>query len=56
MKPQAEHLPKPTYWPFFFAIGTTLIAWGLITSWIVSGVGAVMLFVSTLGWIKDVSE
>jgi hypothetical protein len=49
-------LPKPTYWPFFFALAMTTFAWGLITSWIVTGVGGAVLLVSTVGWMKEVSK
>lgn len=49
-------LPNPTYWPFFFALSITAIAWGLITSWIVSAMGALVLVVSTVGWAKEVSK
>jgi hypothetical protein len=27
---QPEELPKPTYWPFFLALGVVLIFWGYI--------------------------
>jgi hypothetical protein len=33
-KAQPEELPKPTYWPFFLALGVVLIFWGILTSWI----------------------
>jgi hypothetical protein len=32
-KAQPEELPKPTYWPFFLALGVVLIFWGILTSW-----------------------
>lgn len=49
-------LPGPTYWPFFFALAMAALAWGLITSWVVSAVGGVVLLVSTVGWMKEVSK
>ena len=51
----SKELPKPTYWPMFFALGTTVIAWGLLTSWIVIAAGACVLVVSIVGWLKEVS-
>jgi hypothetical protein len=48
-----ERLPRPTYFPAGLAMGTTFIAWGLITSVVVFFVG-VSLFVAALaGWITD---
>jgi hypothetical protein len=49
-------LPKPTYWPFFFALAMTTFAWGLITNWVVSAIGALVLLVATIGWMKEVSR
>jgi hypothetical protein len=49
-------LPQPTYWPFFFALSITTLAWGLILNWIVCLVGGVVLFASTIGWMKEVSK
>lgn len=51
-----NRLPEPTYWPFFFALSMTLLAWGLITNLVLSGIGAVVLLVSTIGWMKEVSK
>lgn len=50
------NLPKPTYWPFFFALSITALAWGLITSLLLSAIGGVVLLVSTIGWMKEVSK
>jgi len=55
MNKLSQNVPKDTYWPFFFALAVTTIAWGLITSWIVSVVGAIVLVISVIGWIGDIS-
>lgn len=49
-----EELPKPTYWPFFLAFGVVLLFWGILTSWIVSGIGLVMFCVALTGWILEI--
>ena len=49
-------LPRPTYWPMFVGLSITAIAWGLITSWIVSAIGGSVLLVSMIGWMKEVSR
>lgn len=47
-----EQLPEPTYWPLFLAIGITFIGWGLISFWIISVGGAIVLIISLVGWIN----
>jgi hypothetical protein len=48
------HLPSPTAWPILLAIGVTLIAGGLISSDIVSIVGALIAVASCVGWFRQV--
>lgn len=48
-----EHLPRPTYFPAGLAMGTTFIAWGLITSVVVLLVGVALFIASLAGWITD---
>lgn len=48
-----EHLPRPTYFPAGLAMGTTFIAWGLITSLVVFLVGVGLFIASLAGWITD---
>jgi len=52
--PQPEHLPAPTYWPAVMAFGTTMLLWGVVTSWIISGVGLVLFALALVGWIGDI--
>lgn len=49
-----EHLPAPTFWPAGFALATTFIFWGLITSWVVLATGLVIFVGSLAGWIHDI--
>lgn len=53
-KAQPEELPKPTYWPFFSAFGVVLMFWGILTSWIITGIGFILFGVALTGWIVDV--
>lgn len=46
----AIQLPAPTYWPFIFAFGLTLLFAGVVTHWIVSAVGLVLSVRGVLGW------
>jgi hypothetical protein len=53
-KPSAEPLPKPTAWPATLALSITFLLWGLISSLIISGIGAVVFAVALTGWIGDI--
>lgn len=48
------HLPSPTAWPILLAVGMTLIAGGLISSDIVSIVGALLAVAACVGWFRQV--
>lgn len=48
-----QDLPKPTYWPFFLAFGTTFFLWGLLGNAIFSFIGLVIFIIALAGWISD---
>ena len=52
VKAKPEVLPKPTYWPFFLALGLMFLGWGLLTTWIISVAGFIVFVVSLVGWIN----
>ena len=49
---QPAHLPEPTFWPFFMAIGLTFIGWGLISTWLIAVGGLIVFIISLVGWIN----
>ena len=51
-KAKPEILPKPTYWPFFLAMGLVFIFWGLLTTWVILVTGAIIFVISLIGWIN----
>ncbi len=51
-KAAPDHLPKPTYWPFFMATGLMFTGLGLLTSWIISLTGGLVFFISLFRWIN----
>jgi hypothetical protein len=51
-KAKPEHLPKPTYWPFFLAMGLAFIFWGLLTTWVILVTGGIIFVISLVGWIN----
>jgi hypothetical protein len=51
--PAHPALPRPTYWPAALAFGITLLAWGLITTPLISIVGVLVICVAIGGWIGE---
>jgi hypothetical protein len=51
---QPAHLPRPTYAPAMLALGNTLLLWGLLTTWIISAVGAGLSALGLALWLADV--
>lgn len=52
--PDSIEMPAPTAWPFITAFGIALVAAGLVTHFVVSIVGAVILLRGAIGWWRDV--
>ena len=52
VKAKPEHLPKPTYWPFFLALGLVFAGWGLLTTWLISAAGLLVFVISLINWIN----
>jgi hypothetical protein len=52
--PSSVQIPAPTVWPFVFAFGLTLVFAGLLTSVVVSIVGAILSIPAAAGWFRDV--
>jgi hypothetical protein len=51
-KAKPEILPRPTYWPFFLALGLVFIFWGLLTTWVVLFAGILIFVTALVGWIN----
>jgi hypothetical protein len=52
--PHPEVMPRPTFWPAALAFAVTFLLWGIVTSPIITIVGAILLVVSLSGWIGDI--
>lgn len=48
-----SRLPQPTYWPAVLALGITFLAWGIVTSLVISAVGLVLFALALAGWIGE---
>ena len=49
------HLPSPSYWPLVAALGFPLLGYGVLYSWWVVGLGAVVMLVGLYGWALEPS-
>ena len=49
--PLPQDLPHPTYMPAVFALGIIFLLWGIVSSFIVSLVGAVLIGIALTGWL-----
>jgi hypothetical protein len=50
----AEPLPRPTCAPLALALGTTLVFWGLVTSWLISTTGLAVCAGALASWINAI--
>ncbi len=48
------HLPKGTAWPLGLAFGLTLMFAGLVTNYIISALGIVLIVAGIIGWFRQV--
>ena len=54
MNEQPEiHLPSPSYWPIALAFGMALIAVGVVSTFIISIIGVVVMLVTIAGWTLE---
>jgi hypothetical protein len=50
------HLPDPSYLPVWTAFGITIALVGILLSWVLSGIGAVIALVAIIRWIRQARE
>ena len=57
---EAVHLPGPSYLPVITALGLTIALVGIVIAWFLIVIGALILLVAVLRWIRetrsDISE
>ena len=51
----AIHLPSPSYWPLVAALGLPIMAYGVIYSWWLVGLGVAVTLVGVYGWALEPS-
>jgi menaquinol-cytochrome c reductase iron-sulfur subunit len=52
---ERPHVPGPSLWPVGFAVGIACVLIGLVVSWPVAAVGAVLTLVFGFLWIRDLT-
>jgi hypothetical protein len=50
LPPDAVLLPAPTPWPMVLALGVSLLIAGMVTHWVISLLGVVLMARSAVGW------
>jgi hypothetical protein len=50
------HLPEPSYLPVVLAFGITLALVGVVFTWVISAIGAVIFLIALTRWIRQTRE
>ena len=50
------HLPDPSYEPVVLAFGVTIVVIGVVMSWVMVGIGAVIALWAMARWIRQTRE
>ncbi|MGI9442868.1 MAG: hypothetical protein ACR2N1_10405 [Rubripirellula sp.] len=48
--------PQPTYVPAALAMGIMMLLWGILTNWIMSAAGALVMIWAVTGWVREMHE
>ncbi|HKA89823.1 MAG TPA: hypothetical protein VKE22_19310 [Haliangiales bacterium] len=52
--PKPAVIPEPTAWPSALGLAIALVAWGILGSPILVGIGLVLFAAALRGWIGDI--
>src|SRR3954465_12066974 len=57
LQPQEDHphVPGPSLWPVGFAVGVVVLMIGLIVSWWIAGLGAIVALAFAFLWVRDLT-
>jgi hypothetical protein len=50
------HLPGPSYVPVWTAFGATVALVGILLSWVIFGIGAVIVIYCLVRWVRDTRQ
>jgi menaquinol-cytochrome c reductase iron-sulfur subunit len=51
-----HHLPGPSLWPVGFAVGIAALLVGLVVSWVLVGIGALVAVVFAFFWVREIAR
>jgi hypothetical protein len=50
------HVPGPSLWPVGFAVGIVVLLVGLVVSWWIAGLGALIALAFAFLWVRDLTK
>jgi hypothetical protein len=50
------HLPGPSYLPVLVAFGVTLMVAGVVITWFISILGALITLIAVIRWVRETRE
>ena len=51
--PASIHMPSPSYWPIWIAVGVGLMGGGILSHYALSFVGGAIAFIGVIGWSNE---
>jgi len=54
--PNPDEIPLPTYWPVVLGVGIVLMAFGVVTTFLVSLIGLILFLIALFGWLGDIQN
>ena len=56
LRPEEERVPNPTYIPAAMAMGIMMLLWGILTNWLMSLAGALLMIWALQAWVRELHE
>lgn len=53
VEPLPFRLPRPTVWPAALSLAVTLLAFGIVSHWIMSLAGFILFLCAAWGWMEE---
>ena len=52
-EPRPQNIPRPTYSPAVLALAIVCLLWGMVTTYLISLLGAILFILGLAGWIGE---
>jgi hypothetical protein len=52
-EPRHQNIPRPTYSPAVLALAIVCLLWGMVTTYLISLLGAILFILGLAGWIGE---